>query len=359
LFAQAAGLALILVLQLRTNKPPGYDFCSVISQSACICQIQKSHVIVSQTGFALQDPDLGTLQTPELAGIPKPRQYRDINTVPSELQVAGRSPRESQELVFAVGGQAQESTSADEEEEGATGLLTLRNSDWQQQQPQEQAEQAEQQVLAQDNHDADLLNEQKQLFEAQLDAQKVLLEESQQDAADKGERLAQETAVLQALRLETESHLDLAIKQQEHIFALEQKAVEQQQQAVQLQKQQQEEHQQQQVVAALEFKEKLSEMKRKRQMSIAKSRKSRENLRTLLANERAGAVRQQDTLERLAAAEVKLVKGQLSDVKSRVNRHLCKLQSKLRKNRMTPKQALEWDVKHLEAVLADPNWAVQ
>ncbi|KAL0048412.1 hypothetical protein WJX82_002577 [Trebouxia sp. C0006] len=33
-----------------------------------------------------EDPDLGTLQTPELAGIPKPRQYRDINTVTSELQ---------------------------------------------------------------------------------------------------------------------------------------------------------------------------------------------------------------------------------------------------------------------------------
>jgi len=366
-FAQAASFALILLLQLRTKKSLGYDLCSVTSRSSCIWQIQKSHVFVSQTGFALQDPDLGTLQTPELAGIPKPRQYRDINTVPSELQVAGRSPRESQELVFAVGGQAQESTSADEEEEGATGLLTLRNSDWQQQQPQQQSDQAEQghhsqqaeqQVVALDNHDADRLNQQKQLFQAQLDAQDVLLKESQQDAADKGEPLAQETAVLQALRLETESHLDLAIQQQEHIFALEQEAIEQQRQAAQLQKQQQEEHQQQQIAAALKFKEKLSEMKRKRQVSIAKSRKSRENLRTLLANERTGAVRQQDMLERLAAAEVKLVKGQLSDVKSRMNRHLCKLQSKLRKNRMTPKQALEWDVKHLEAVLADPNWDV-
>ena len=324
-------------------------------------------VFISQASFALQDPDLGTLQTPGLAGVPKPRQYRDINTVTLELQLAQGLPRESQELSPALGGQAQESASADEEEEGATGLLTLRNQEWQPQQPQQQSDQAEQghhsqqaeqQVAAQDNHDAHQVNQQKQLFQAQLDAQKVLLKESQQDAADKGERLAQETAVLQALRLETESYLDLAIQQQEHIFALEQEAVEQQQQAAQLQKQQQEEHQQQQVAAALEFNEKLSEMKRKRQVSIAKSRKSRENLRTLLANERAGAVRQQDILERLAAAEVKLVKGQMSDVKSRVNRHLCKLQSKLRKNRMTPKQALEWDVKHLEAVLANPNWAV-
>ena len=269
MFAQAASFALILLLQLRTKKSLGYDLCSFTSRSSCIWQIQKSHVFVSQTGFALQDPDLGTLQTPELAGIPKPRQYRDINTVTSELQVAGRSPRESQELVFAVGGQAQESTSADEEEEGATGLLTLRNSDWQQQQPQQQSDQAEQghhsqqaeqQVVALDNHDADRLNQQKQLFQAQLDAQDVLLKESQQDAADKGEPLAQETAVLQALRLETESHLDLAIQQQEHIFALEQEAIEQQRQAAQLQKQQQEEHQQQQIAAALKFKEKLSEM---------------------------------------------------------------------------------------------------
>jgi len=99
-------------------------------------------------------------------------------------------------------------------------------------------------------------------------------------------------------------------------------------------------------------------MKQKRRVSIAKSRKSRENLRTLLANERAGAVRQQDTLEQQAAAEVKLVQRQMSDVKSRMNRHLSKLQSKLRKNRMTLKQTLEWDVQHLEAVLADPNWAV-
>ncbi|KAA6428532.1 MAG: hypothetical protein FRX49_01408 [Trebouxia sp. A1-2] len=77
-----------------------------------------------------------------------------------------------------------------------------------------------------------------------------------------------------------------------------------------------------------------------------------------VGDERAGAVRQQDMLKRLATAEVKLVKRQMSDVKSRVNRHLCKLQSKLRKNKMTPKQALEWDVKHLEAVLADPDWVV-
>ena len=335
--------------------------------------------MISQANFALQD---APLQTPELAGVPKPRQYRDINTVTLELQVADRSPRESQELPRepqelprksqelspAVGGQAQESTSADEEEEGATGLLTLRNSVWQQQQqPQQQSDQAEQnhhchqaeqQLAAQVNHNADRLNQQKQLFQAQLDAQDVLLRESQQDAADKGEQLTQETAVLQALRLETESYLDLAVQQQEHIFVLEQKAVEQQQQAAQLLKQQQEKHQQQQVAAALKFKEKLSEMKQKRQVSIAKSRKSRENLRTLLANERAGAVRQQDMLERLAAAEVKLVKSQMSDVKSRVNRHLCKLQAKLRKNRVTPKQALEWDVKHLEAVLADPSWDV-
>ena len=306
----------------------------------------------------MQDPNLGSLQTPELAGVPKPRQYRDINTVTSELQVPEGLPQESQEaqeLSPAVGGQAQESASANEEEEGATGLLTLRNQDWQ---PQQQSDQAEQQIEAQDNHDADRLNQQKQLFQAQLDVQKVLLKESQQDAADRGERLAQETEVLQALTLERESYLDLAIQQQEHIFALEQEAVEQQQQAAQLQKQQQEEHQQQQVAAALKFNAELSELKRKRQVSIAKSRKSRENLRTLLANERAAAVRQQDMLERLAAAEVKLVKGQMSDVKSRVNRHLRKLQSKLRKNRMPPKQALEWDVKHLEALLADPNWAV-
>lgn len=139
---------------------------------------------------------------------------------------------------------------------------------------------------------------------------------------------------------------------------MEQEAVEQQQQAAQLWKKQQEEHQQQQIVAALKFKTELSKIKKKRQASIAKSRKSRENLRTLLADERAGAVRQQDMLKRLATAEVKLVKRQMSDVKSRVNRHLCKLQSKLRKNKMTPKQALEWDVKHLEAVLADPDWVV-
>ena len=91
-------------------------------------------------------------------------------------------PRESQELSPAVRGQAQESTSADEEEEGATGLLTLCNSDWQQQQPQQQpdqaeqghhSQQAEQQVLVQENYDADLLDQQKQLFQAQLDAQDV------------------------------------------------------------------------------------------------------------------------------------------------------------------------------------------
>ena len=364
MFAQAAGLALILLLQLRPNKPPGYDFCSIASQSACIWQIRNSCIFISQVDFALQEPDLGPLQTPELAGIPTPQQYRDINAVTSGLQVAERLPQKSQELSLAVGGQPQRSGSADEEEEGATGLLTLRNQDWQPQQQSDQAEQghhsqqAEQQVAAQVNHDADQLNEQKQLFQTQLDAQKVLLKESQQDATDKGERLAQETAVLQALRLEGESYLDLAIQQQEHIFALEQKAVDQQQGAAQLQKQQQEEHQQQQIAAALKFKAELSEMKRKRQLSIAKSRKSRENLWTLLANERAGAVRQQDTLERLAAAEVKVVKRQMSDVKSRVNRHLCKLQSKLSKNRMTPEQALEWDVKHLEAVLDDPNWVV-
>ncbi len=196
------------------------------------------------------------------------------------------------------------------------------------------------------------------MFQAQLDAQNALLKKSQQDAVDKGDRLAQETAALQALRLERESYLDLAIQQQEQIFALEQGAVDQQQQAAQLQEQQQEEHQQQQVAAALKFKAELSVMKRKRQVSIAKGKKSRENLRTLLADERAGAVRQQDTLERLAAAEVKLVKGQMSHVKSRMNRHLCKLQSKLRKNRMTPKQTLEWGVQHLEAVLADPKWLV-
>ncbi len=373
MFAQAAGFVLILLLQLRTNKPPGYEFCSVTSQSACIWQILNLCVFINQADLALQDPDLGPLQTPELAGVPKPRQYRDINTVTTELQVADRSPRESQELSPAVEGQAQESASADEEEEGATGLLTLRNQNWQQQQPQQpqqpqqqsdQAEQgnhsqqAEQQVLAQDNHDAHRLKQQNQLFQAQLNAQNVLLKESQQDAADKGERLAQETAVLQALRLERESYLDLAIQQQEHIFSLEQEAVERQQQAAQFLKQQQKEHQQQQVAAALKFKAELSEMKRKRQVSIAKSRKSRENLRTLLANERAGAVRQQDIFERLAAAEVKLVQRQMSEVKSRMNRHLCKLQSRLRKNTMTPKQALEWDVKHLEAVLADPNWVV-
>ncbi|KAL0030233.1 hypothetical protein WJX77_004372 [Trebouxia sp. C0004] len=303
----------------------------------------------------LEDPGLGPLQTPGLAGVPKPRQYKDINSVTSKLQVADGSPRESQEVNPAVRGEAQKSASADEDEEGATGLLTLRNQDWQQQQAQ--SHWADQQLEAQDNHDADQLNQQKQLFQAQLDVQNELLRESQQDAADKGKRLAQETAMLQASRLERESYLDLAIQQQEQIFALEQEAVERQQQAAQLQKQQQEEHQQQQVAAALKFKAQLSERKRKRRVSIAKSRKSRENLRTLLANERASAVRQQDMLERLAAAEVKLVKGQMSDVKSRMNRHLCKLQSKLKKNRMTPKQALEWDVKHLEAVLADANWA--
>ncbi|DBA76323.1 TPA: hypothetical protein ACH3X1_010035 [Trebouxia sp. C0004] len=302
-----------------------------------------------------EDPGLGPLQTPGLAGVPKPRQYKDINSVTSKLQVADGSPRESQEVNPAVRGEAQKSASADEDEEGATGLLTLRNQDWQQQQAQ--SHWADQQLEAQDNHDADQLNQQKQLFQAQLDVQNELLRESQQDAADKGKRLAQETAMLQASRLERESYLDLAIQQQEQIFALEQEAVERQQQAAQLQKQQQEEHQQQQVAAALKFKAQLSERKRKRRVSIAKSRKSRENLRTLLANERASAVRQQDMLERLAAAEVKLVKGQMSDVKSRMNRHLCKLQSKLKKNRMTPKQALEWDVKHLEAVLADANWA--
>ena len=327
--------------------------------SACIWQIRAPVVFINQASFALQDPDLETLQTPELAGVPKPRQYRDINTVTLELQVAEGLPRESPELSPAVGGQAQESASADDEEEGATGLLILRNQDWQQQQqPQQHSDQAEQQVAAQDNHNADRLNQQKQLFEAQLDAQNVLLKQSQQDAAEKGERLAQETAVLQALKLERESYLDLAIQQQGHIFALEQEAVEQQQQAAQLWKKQQEEHQQQQIVAALKFKTELSKIKKKRQASIAKSRKSRENLRTLLADERAGAVRQQDMLKRLATAEVKLVKRQMSDVKSRVNRHLCKLQSKLRKNKMTPKQALEWDVKHLEAVLADPDWVV-
>jgi len=326
-------------------------------------------VYFNQADCSLQDPEQSSPQTPGLAGVPKPQRYRDINTLTMELRVADGLPRESQELGHAVGGQPQESASA---EEGATRLLNVRPQGGQhqqqlRQQPQQQSDQpgqgshsqqAEQQTEAQNNCDAHRLNQQKHLFQAQLDAQNALLKESQQDAADKGERLAQETAAMQALRLERESYLDLAIQQQEQIFALEQEALERQQQAAQLQRQQQEEQQKQQIAAALKFKAQLREMKQKRRVSIAKSRKSRENLRTLLANERAGAVRQQDTLEQQAAAEVKLVQRQMSDVKSRMNRHLSKLQSKLRKNRMTLKQTLEWDVQHLEAVLADPNWAV-
>ena len=374
------------------------------NSSACLpciaaqCQHTSARSVwsyVNQADYSLQDPEQSPSQIPGLAGIPKPQRYRDINTLTMELRLADSLPRKPQEPGRAVGGQPQERVSA---EKGATTLLSVstqgRKHQQQlrqqpQQQPQQQSDQpeqgsrsqqveqpeqgshsqqveqpeqgghsqqAEQQAEAEGDHDAHQLNQQKQLFQAQLDAQSALLKKSQQDAADKGARLAQETAVLQALRLERESYLDLAIHQQEHIFALEQGAVDQQQQAAQLQKQQQEEHQQQQVAAAFKFKAELSVMKRKRQVSIAKGKKSRENLQTLLAGARAGAVRQQDTLEQLAAAEVKLAKGQLSHVKSRMNRHLRKLQSKLRKNRMTPKQALEWGVRHLEAVLADPKW---
>ena len=322
---------------------------------------------------SLQNPEQSPSQIPGLAGIPKPQRYKDINTLTMELRLADGLPQGSQKVGQAIGGQPQEGVSA---EEGATGLLNVCTQGRQhqqqlrqqpQQQPQQQADQAEQgshnqqaeqQVKAQGKHEAHQLTQQKQLFQAQLDAQKILLKESQQDAADKEERLAQETAVLQALRLERESYLDLAVHQQEHIFALEQEALERQQQAAQLQKQQQEEQQKQQSAAALKFKAELRKMKQKRQKSIVKSRRSREDLQTLLADERAGAVRQRITLERRAAAEVKLVKGQMSDVKSRMNRHLCKLQSKLSKIRTAPKQTLEWGVQHLEAVLADPKWLV-
>ncbi|DBB04310.1 TPA: hypothetical protein ACH3X1_012805 [Trebouxia sp. C0004] len=314
-----------------------------------------------------KDPEQSPLQAPGLAGVPKPQRYRDINTLTMELRLADRLPRECQNFGHAVGGRPQESVPA---AEGATRLLSVCTKGRQpqqqlRQQPQQQPDQpeqgnhsrqADQQTEAQGHHDAHRLNQQKQLFQAQLDAQNALLKEFQQDAADKGERLAQETAALQALRLERESYLDLAIQQQEHIFVLEQEAVERQQGAAQLQQQQQEEQQKQQIAAALKFKAELRVMKQKRRVSITKNRKSRDNLRTLLADERAGAVRQQDALERLAAAQIKLVKGQLSYVKSRTNRHLCKLQSKLNKNRTTPKQTLEWGVQHLEAVLADPKW---
>ena len=321
--------------------------------------------------MSLQDPEQSPPQTPGLAGVPKPQRYRDINTLTMELRLADGLSWQSQEPGHAVGGQLQKRVPA---QEGCTRLLNVPTQGKQhqqqlrqqpQQQPQQQSDQpeqgshsqqAEQQVEAQGNHDTHRLKQQKQLFQAQLDAQKVLLKESQQDAADAGERLAQETEALQALRLERESYLDLAIHQQEQIFALEQEAVERQQEAAQLQEQQQEEQQKQQIAAAL--KAQLREMKQKRRVSIAKSRRSRENLRSLLADERAGAVRQRDTLERIAAADVKLMQRQMSDVKSRVNRHLCKLQSKRRKNRMTPNQTLEWGVKHLGAVLGDPNWAV-
>jgi len=364
-------------------------------------------LIATNLTVSLQDPEQSASQMPELSGVPKPQHYRDINTLTMELRLADSLPQKSQEPGRAVGGQPQERVSA---EEGATRLLSvstqgrqhqqqLRQQPQQQprqqprqqpqqqprqqpqqqprQQPQQQSDQpeqgshsqqveqpeqggysqqAEQQAEAEGDHDTHQLNQQKQLFQAQLDAQNALLKKSQQDAADKGERLAQETAVLQALRLERQSYLDLAIQQQEQIFALEQEAVDQQQQAAQLQKQQQEGQQKQQIAAALRFKAKLRDMKQKRRKSIAKSRRSREILRTLLADERTSAVRQQDKLQRLAAAEVKLVKGQLSHVKSRMNRHLRKLHSKLRKNRTTPKQTLEWGVQHLEAVLVDPQW---
>ncbi len=336
--------------------------------------------------YSSQDPEQSPSQIPGLAGIPKPQRYKDINTLTMELRLADSLPRKPQQPGHAVGGQPQEGVIA---EEGATRLLDVRTQSRQlqhqlrqhsqqqaQQKPQQQpdqgshsqqveqpeqgghSQQAEQQAEAEGDHDTHQLKQQKQLFQAQLDAQNALLKKSQQDVADKGERLAQETAVLQALRLERESYLDLAIQQQEQIFALEQGAVDQQQQAAQLQKQQQEDQQKQQIAAALKFKAELRQMKQKRRKSIAKSRRSRENLQTLLANERTGAVRQQDTIERLAAAEVKLVKGQLSHVQSRMNRHLRKVQSQLRKNRMTPKQALDWGVQHLEAVLADPQWLV-
>ena len=360
---------------LITLTPKGVPFPFLTLQSAYICQTFLIYVNQADCVLtvSLQDPEQSPLQTPGLAGVPKPQQYRDINTLTMELRLADRLPRESQEVGHAVGGQLQERVSA---EEGATKLLNVPTQGKQhqqqlrqqpQQQPQQQSDQpeqgshsqqAEQQEEAQGNHDTHRLKQQKQLFQAQLDAQKVLLKESQQDAADRGERLAQETEALQALRLERESYLDLAIHQQEQIFALEQEAVERQQEAAQLQEQQQEEQQKQQIAAALKFKAQLREMKQKRRVSIAKSRRSRENLRSLLADERAGAVRQRDSLERIAAADVKLMQRQMSHVKSRMNRHLCKLRSKLRKNRMTPKQTLEWGVKHLGAVLADPNWAV-
>ena len=306
---------------------------------------------------SLQNPEQSPSQIPGLAGIPKPQRYKDINTLTMELRLADGLPQGSQKVGQAIGGQPQEGVSA---EEGATGLLNVchQGRQHQQQLRQQPQQQPQQQVKAQGKHEAHQLTQQKQLFQAQLDAQKILLKESQQDAADKEERLAQETAVLQALRLDRESYLDLAVHQQEHIFALEQEALERQQQAAQLQKQQQEEQQKQQSAAALKFKAELRKMKQKRQKSIVKSRRSREDLQTLLADERAGAVRQRITLERRAAAEVKLVKGQMSDVKSRMNRHLCKLQSKLSKIRTAPKQTLEWGVQHLEAVLADPKWLV-
>ncbi|KAL0027636.1 hypothetical protein WJX79_004414 [Trebouxia sp. C0005] len=92
---------------------------------------KQSAVDVHQKGSQRQrrksasskNPKQSPLQTPELAGVPKPQRYRDINALILELQLADTLPRESHEVGHAVGGPPQERASA---EEGPTRLLNVR-----------------------------------------------------------------------------------------------------------------------------------------------------------------------------------------------------------------------------------------
>ncbi|KAL0048583.1 hypothetical protein WJX82_006399 [Trebouxia sp. C0006] len=63
-----------------------------------------------------------------------------------------------------------------------------------------------------------------------------------------------------------------------------------------------------------------------------------------------------DSLPRKPQEPGRAVGGQPQERVSAEKGATTLLSSKLRNNRMTPKQALEWGVRHLEAVLADPKW---